>query len=979
MGKLGSVVVCTLALSLGVFGASPAWAVALGGIHVHSKLSQHFRADVPITGISRSQLANVNVQVAPPSDFRKLGIDRDRILDDFRFRKITEGGKSYIEITSTQPVEEPVVSFLLQVDTPSGQLVRQYTVLLNPPGGEGGVNVPAANASQPAAPPAHPNASAQQASPRTSSASAPSAGAQSSGDTPAKPAQSAQPAAASTPARPARPHHAAAHHAAAKHHHVRYYGPVHRHQTLWSIAAAVRPHSSGITMDQMMMALYKANPHAFDGSINYLQAGSRLRVPSVQAIRAINAAHAHKEANAQISAYKTQQEEQAAALKGELRLMAPVSGTANAFQVANTPGAGTPKTSSTTGKPQQSAAKAANGSQAAAPATQKPADKPKESQAKPAAGASPEAAHSQSGSTSPSGQAATQSGATVGTAAASGKQAAGKQAQPEASNSSKPAATTTQPARQPAPHPQSKQAPAQGGKPEKTAAPAHKAHGRKAATAGRAGGLAGYGRPLLLGVLLLLLMLFGLRVWRRRKSSRVVDIGELETAYPSADAPTEPAVENSQATTEPEPVDEPSTDVPEDDDIAAALSDADFHISYGLYDDAAQILREVTNKAPQRLDIKIKLLEAYHGARQAEPFAVLARRVHESLDESDPRWERVAVLGADLAPNDPLFAAETPADNTTEQAQDVDPGLEMSEYEHAFDAPRSDGTPEPGEESPTPDAEIIPEDDDSSVGEPDEGGTYDLNADPDTLSDEYEPEGGAEIDESAGGAPHTAETGSEEPSKEALEFDAGMPAAPDELAEAEPENEDWRDAPLEFDLGSHDEDFSALSGQEETEESADAGPAEESAPQQGEEQAGVPEGAESEPGNEFAEDPLSDFDLDKFLEESQYNTPGAQEADQQPPMEGEDETAFGVPAPDHGSSDLDTLETSSDESPDADMELDDLLGGDEDDDMTTKLDLARTYLEMGDSEMASSLLDAVAEKGSEVQRKEAQALRERFE
>ena len=108
-------------------------ALGLGEISLRSALNQPFVAVIPVTSDSAEELAGLQVHLAPPATFQRFGLDRPGFLDDLGFQVERAGKSTVIRVTSTQPVSEPFVSILLDVVWPQGRLLREYTVLLDPP------------------------------------------------------------------------------------------------------------------------------------------------------------------------------------------------------------------------------------------------------------------------------------------------------------------------------------------------------------------------------------------------------------------------------------------------------------------------------------------------------------------------------------------------------------------------------------------------------------------------------------------------------------------------------------------------------------------------------------------------------------------------------------------------------------------------------------------------------------------------------
>lgn len=112
-------------------------ALGLGDITVHSALNQPLKADIALVdvgGVSESELA---VRLASADEFGRAGIERVFFLNDLKFTPILRGNRNMIRVTSTKPVNEPFLNFLVQLDQPNGHLLREYTVLIDPPGSPG--------------------------------------------------------------------------------------------------------------------------------------------------------------------------------------------------------------------------------------------------------------------------------------------------------------------------------------------------------------------------------------------------------------------------------------------------------------------------------------------------------------------------------------------------------------------------------------------------------------------------------------------------------------------------------------------------------------------------------------------------------------------------------------------------------------------------------------------------------------------------
>lgn len=259
----------SLAIALALTGGN-AFALGLGTIQVRSRLNQPLDAVIPVIADSPSEANGLEVALASAEDFQRVGLDKSRVDVPLEFSVATDHGQTVIKVTTKDMVREPLVDFLIVANWPKGKLLREYTVLLDPP-----LTAPAAGAAmvtpaheaprarpQPL-PPEHEHVAPKPARvkpPRTEAAQAKPA--------PSKPAPAAKPAPV--------PHAAGAGD----------YGPVAAGETLSEIAGATRP-DDRTNLDAMMLALLKANPRAFyRDNINALKRGAILRIPSADEIKA---------------------------------------------------------------------------------------------------------------------------------------------------------------------------------------------------------------------------------------------------------------------------------------------------------------------------------------------------------------------------------------------------------------------------------------------------------------------------------------------------------------------------------------------------------------------------------------------------------------------------------------------------------------------------------------------------------------------
>ncbi|WP_322846299.1 FimV/HubP family polar landmark protein [Pseudomonas sp. B33.4] len=125
-------------LVAGIFSYSAgSMALGLGDITVHSGLNQPLKADIALVDVGGLTQNDLSVSLATADEFAQAGVERVFFLNDLKFVPILHGNRQMIRVTSSKPVNEPFVNFLVQLNQPNGRLLREYTVLIDPPGSPG--------------------------------------------------------------------------------------------------------------------------------------------------------------------------------------------------------------------------------------------------------------------------------------------------------------------------------------------------------------------------------------------------------------------------------------------------------------------------------------------------------------------------------------------------------------------------------------------------------------------------------------------------------------------------------------------------------------------------------------------------------------------------------------------------------------------------------------------------------------------------
>jgi pilus assembly protein FimV len=311
-------------LTLGLAVTGGAHAAGLGRLNVQSALGQPLRAEVEVASVGRDEAATLQVRLAPQSVFREANLEFNPALTQLRFDLETWADGTYVvHVTSAQPVNEPFLDLVLELTWSTGRVLREYTVQLGPPGLKTAPEVvaPVAAQTQPVAPPAaaapaEPEPAAPMVAPAPAAAAAPEPAPAPAMAAPAlKPAPigtarkvAPKPAPSPAPA-PARAKTAPADAPASTSYQVK------PGDTLGRIALDNK--SSSVSLNQMLVALLRANPNAFiNNNVNLVLAGHTLSIPSDSEARAIDTAEAHREVIAQsadFDAYRSRLAQAAAA------------------------------------------------------------------------------------------------------------------------------------------------------------------------------------------------------------------------------------------------------------------------------------------------------------------------------------------------------------------------------------------------------------------------------------------------------------------------------------------------------------------------------------------------------------------------------------------------------------------------------------------------------------------------------------------
>nr|WP_311732082.1 FimV/HubP family polar landmark protein [Variovorax paradoxus] len=644
-----------MALALGAISTDAA-ALALGRLNVQSALGEPLRAEIEVTEITPAEADGLKVNIASADAFNAAGVPYNAALADVRTSlQRRADGRYMVRLSSNRMLSEPFIDLLLEATWNSGRVVRDYTVLLDPPKSR------TATAAAPIAP----------AAPQITA-----------------PSQRTAPAVVQAPARRERPAPATAAPAA----------PTQADSTVRTgsgdqqvtvqpgdtaskIAGAYKP--ADVSLDQMLVALLRANPDAFiGGNVNRIKAGAVLDVPSAAQAGTVPAPEARRTVTAQsrdFGEYRRRLAENAPASRvadadrqasGKLQANVEDRNAANAAadklkitqggavagrqteeqlakarqaQESSTRVAELSKNISELNKLQTasgSPATAGSAAPAAAPAPVAPAPSAAAPAATPPATGSTPAPTAAAPAASPAIPALPAAVAPAATA-------------PAEAPATPPAATTTPPeaAASAAAAPAAVPAPAAAAKPTPPApapAPVERSFFDELLD-----------NPIMLGAAALIALLVGFLLYRvlGRKRRDANDSVFLESRIPkdsffgasggeSVDTKNRGNSVVSSLSYSPSQLDAGDVD---------PVAEADVYLAYGRDLQAEEILREALRVNPERTAIHLKLLEIHAKRRDLRAYEALASDVHKLTGGTGADWNRVVELGKDLDPGNPLY------------------------------------------------------------------------------------------------------------------------------------------------------------------------------------------------------------------------------------------------------------------------------------------------------------------------------------
>ena len=625
--------IAAAAIALLGLSASEVSALSLGRITVQSALGEPLRAEIEVPNISTEEAASLKANVASPAAFVAAGLEYNAAMSGLQatLARRTDG-RSYIRLSSDRPINDPFVDMILEASWSSGRIVRDYTMLFDPPSLKQSAPLPTLAQTATAAPVAAP-------APAPVAASAPAK----ASVAPPAPAPDAARAATSKPA-PVAPANPAAK-VASK--------PVASGAQQVEVKTgdsaskiALRAKASDVSLDQMLVALLRSNPEAFSkGNLNRLRAGAVLDLPSADQAKSVSTSEAAQTVLAQSKDFN------------EFRRNLAGNAPKTAVEAADRKSNGKVEAKVDDKKAASAAADKLTLSKGALQPKVDEAKLAKERADKDAATRAAELAKNIADLNKLSAASAQKPAPAPAAAASATKPAAlptpavevAKEAAPVVSAPAAPAASA--PVAAPASPASAASAPAKP-KPAPVVAPVAEPSLVDQLLEDPALPLAGGGLLALLG---------GFALYRRqqaKKRTAHVDSSFLEsrlqpdsffgasggqrvdTAQEGAAAASSMAYTNSQLNAA--------------DDVDP-VAEADVYLAYGRDMQAEEILKEALRHNPARLAIHSKLLDIYAKRRDTSSFLSTAQNAFKLVDAEGPEWAHICEQGLSIDPENPLY------------------------------------------------------------------------------------------------------------------------------------------------------------------------------------------------------------------------------------------------------------------------------------------------------------------------------------
>ncbi len=879
--------------AVSILAPATAFPLGIGDIKLHSALNQKLDAEIALILSANENASDIKVRLAPPEKFDEAGVPWSYFLSKIKFNSVVRAdGSSIVKLSSNEALREPFLDFLLEVSWKNGSIYREFTVLVDPP-----------------------VAYTQPVIPVVTKAESVDAAVPAPTPTPLPSVDQKQAVVSKAVVDPVE--------SSAE------YGPTRRSDSLWKVAKRTNAYND-VSIEQMMMAIYEANPKSFfKDNVNALMAGQTLDIPEREVILKLS----HKQALAEFKQHNNVWKGRVVAkakkkkpiiknaadiakakveeINTQLELEAPVDEeiVENAIVIGKDAAA----SKDTTLQKQQGLASTSDEGLALQARMAKLEQQLMTLQKMLTLKDEQLAALQSKVQTikDPKAQTVTE-------------QKASATKQVESTQPKKPV-VETKPAVQP-----------EAVKPKAATKPKPKPKAQPAIQEQPEEGI--MSSPLFMslgGLGIAILGVLGLFLWRKQKAETESDTESMfatasEISLPDSEedfntplAATETdsydvgTVGESSFLSEFTPSDFDAFDT--DQNEVDPISEADVYLAYGRYQQAEDLMRQAIEDQPERDECKLKLLEIFYANENKTSFAEFASELVSSGKNNDQEfWAKVVEMGAELDPESSLYSADAGGETETLQV------------EQALTPESSESTEAGGNEADFDLSVFDPQDADS---DPD----IELQSDAENPSDSLDFDLSVfDLDEETTAQAEGAEESTNE--IESIDFDLTSTDADEPVESSHTETADEELESFEFDMTTEPSTSDDSNESVDLNTEADLGESIELLPEEA-----APEELELTLNNEEQAasgetSDVEDFDFD-------FDPPGA--------------TASDEPS---------NVESANDVSDLTDM-----------DELETKIDLAKAYIDMGDADAAKGIAKEVLEKGSEEQKVAAQAVIDQLE
>lgn len=669
-------------------------AAGLGKLTVVSGLGEPLSAEIELLSTTPEELSSLSAAIAPEEAYNVQGVERTSIHSAIKIEvsKKTDGSP-ILKLTTRQPVSEPFLDMLIQVDWATGRLLREYTVLLDPPGY---ANQAPASSQSPAVtsiggteddvsklPPLQDQVPLEGVS---DSRSGKSSGKKKSAGGKSKPAPIVSediPASESS----------GLDHTTA------------RGDTLSGIA--LQNKIDGVSLDQMLVGLYRANKDAFvGGNMNRLKVGQIVRIPSAEELQSISRTEASQEVKVQTADWQSYRNKLAGIVAESAagteesgnqatggKISAPAedkaapaqTGPRDVVKLSKSDAAADKKAATGDAKAMQDKLNSLQEEVTAREKGLKEADERTALLEKQIADMQKLLAVKNQAMADAQKSAATQNEAKP--AAAPATPVAPATPAPEAAKPETPPAPVVETPAVPAPVAAAPVPPAEEKKPEAQAVkkPAAVPPPAPVEEPGLFDSL--LENPIVLAALAAIVLLFGGWFFMRNRRKNNLD-GFEQGILTSGGLKANTVFGNTSGGT----VDTGDTSFLTDFSQSSGgmidthdvdpIAEAEVYMAYGRDSQAEEILKDAISKEPKRYELHLKLLEILASRKDTAGFETLAGELYSQLGSTDPVWAKVAELGQKLEPSNPLYQASAVA-GVAAMAAAAESQLDASDFAEA--------------------------------------------------------------------------------------------------------------------------------------------------------------------------------------------------------------------------------------------------------------------------------------------------------